>query len=410
MKRSRYGGTGRRPVVCRGVVRGVCRGAMPGTCRRASSGAVLVTVLLAITLLASAAGEAGRAGAAGASRIRDLARIQGVRDNQLVGYGLVVGLDGTGDKSGTGFTLRSMSTMLEAMGVTIRPEDISVKNVAAVLVTARLPAFTREGSRIDVTVSSLGDAKSLKGGILIQTPLRGADGGVYAVAQGPVSLGGFGAEGAGGTRETTNHLTVARIPNGATVEREVAIEFVHSGSVELILAEPNFTTARRITDAVRGALGPASARQLDAGTVELVSPDSTREGTMRFLAQVEDLAVVPVLPARVVINERTGTIVAGGEIVIQPVAIAHGNLNIRIDGFTGVSQPQPFSGGATTVVAQSDVGVQSGGGQFTVLDQGTTLNEIARALNAMGVSSRDMIAIFQAIKEAGALQAELVVL
>lgn len=350
------------------------------------------------------------ADSAAASRIRDLAKIQGVRDNQLVGYGLVVGLDGTGDKSGTGFTLRSMSTMLEAMGVTVRPEDMSVKNVAAVLVTATLPAFTREGSAIDVIVSSLGDAKSLKGGMLIQTPLRAADGRVYAVAQGPLSLGGFGAEGAGGTKETTNHLTVARIPNGATVEREVTVEFTRGGRFELILNEPDFTTASRMADAIRDRLGDEAAELLDAGTILVSSPDTTREGSMRFLAQIEDLSVVPVVPARVVINERTGTIVAGGEIVIQPVAIAHGNLNIRVDGFTGVSQPPAFSGGTTALVQSSDVGVQSGGGQFTVLNQGTTLNEIARALNVMGVTSRDMIAIFQAIKEAGALQAELVVL
>ncbi len=350
------------------------------------------------------------AGATAPSRIRDLANIQGVRDNQLVGYGLVVGLDGTGDKSGTGFTLRSMSTMLEAMGVTVRPEDMSVKNVAAVLVTATLPAFAREGSTVDVVVSSLGDAKSLKGGMLIQTPLRAADSRVYAVAQGPLSLGGFGAEGAGGTKETTNHLTVARIPNGATVEREVTVEFTRGGRFELILNEPDFTTASRVADAIRDRLGDTTAELLDAGTILVSSPDTTREGAMRFLAQIEDLSVVPVVPARVVINERTGTIVAGGEIVIQPVAIAHGNLNIRVDGFTGVSQPPAFSGGATAIVQSSDVGVQSGGGQFTVLSQGTTLNEIARALNVMGVTSRDMIAIFQAIKEAGALQAELVVL
>ncbi len=364
-------------------------------------------LLALLALLALAGGDA--AGAAGA-RVRDIARIQGVRDNQLVGYGLVVGLDGTGDKSATGFTLRSMSSLLEAMGMTIAPGDMSVKNVAAVMLTATLPAFAREGSHIDVTVSSLGDAKSLKGGVLVQTPLRGADGAVYAVAQGPLSVGGFGAEGPGGASETTNHLTVARIPNGAIVEREVDFDFLQSNRFELTLLRPDFMTAKRVADAIVTRLGPHAAVPLDAGTIMVTSPDTTRSGTLKFLADVEGIEVQPTARAKVVINERTGTIVAGGEIVIQPVAISHGNLNIRVNTATGVSQPAPFSGGVTTVVPESQIGVNSGGGQFNVLEGGTTLNEIAAALNAMGVSSRDMIAIFQAIKEAGALQAELVVL
>ncbi len=374
---------------------------------RPAGGRGILAALLAILALALAGGDAAQAAGA---RIRDIARIQGVRDNQLVGYGLVVGLDGTGDKSATGFTLRSMSSLLEAMGMTIAPNDMSVKNVAAVMVTATLPAFAREGSRIDVTVSSLGDAKSLKGGVLIQTPLRGADQGIYAVAQGPLSLGGFGAEGPGGTSETTNHLTVARIPNGAIVEREVEFDFLQSNRFELTLLEPDFVTARRVADAIVGRLGKNAAVPLDAGTIMVTSPDTTRSGTLKFLADVEGIEVQPSTRARVVINERTGTIVAGGEIVIQPVAISHGNLSIKVNASTGVSQPAPFSEGVTTTVPESQVGVSSGGGQFSVLERATTLNEIAAALNAMGVSSRDMIAIFQAIKEAGALQAELVVL
>ena len=345
-----------------------------------------------------------------ASRVRDIARIQGVRENQLVGYGLVVGLTGTGDGNATGFTMSSMSSLLEAMGVTINPADMSVKNVAAVMVTAMLPAFTREGSRIDVTVSSLGDAKSLKGGVLIQTPLRGADGKIYAVAQGALSLGGFGAEATDGSAESTNHLTVARVPNGAIVEREVEMDFLQSNRFEITLNRPDFTTARRVADAIVAAMGIGAAVALDAGTVMVTSADTTQFGTVRFLAQVEELEVTPASPARVVINERTGTIVAGGDIIIQPVAISHGNLNIRVDNRMGVSQPMGFSGGVTTLMQDSGLGVRSGGGQFTVIESGTTLNEIAAALNAMGVSSRDMIAIFQAIKEAGALQAELVVL
>jgi flagellar P-ring protein precursor FlgI len=344
------------------------------------------------------------------SRLRDIARIQGVRENQLVGYGLVVGLTGTGDKSATGFTLRSMSSLLEAMGVTIRPDEMDVKNVAAVLVTATLPPFTRQGARIDVTVSSLGDAKSLKGGILIQTPLRGADGQVYTVAQGPLSLGGFGAEGPGGTQASTNHLTVARIPNGGLVEREVPVSFLTSGTFAVALDQPDFTTAQRVAEAINQALGPGLAQPQDAATVLVASPDTTQAGALELLARVQELTVVPATRARVVINERTGTIVAGGDIVIHPVAISHGNLSIQVTASTGVSQPPAFSRGVTAVVPESRVGISSEGGQFTVLEKGTTLNEIASALNAMGVSSRDMIAVFQAIKEAGALRAELVML
>lgn len=391
-------GSGGRPWGCRQRARGL-RGAffVPA-----------LLVFLAVLVIRCAFGP--EAAASAGSRILDIARIQGVRENQLVGYGLVVGLTGTGDKSATGFTLRSMSSLLEAMGVTIRPDEMSVKNVAAVIVTATLPPFAREGSRIDVVVSSLGDAKSLKGGILVQTPLRGADGKVYAVSQGPLSLGGFAAEGPGGTRESTNHLTVARIPNGGIVERELPVVFEESGRFEITLKQPNFTTARRVVDAITSALGPGTAGALDASTVVVESPDWTRDGIVRFLARVGELTVVPSVPARVVFNERTGTIVAGGEVVIHPVAISHGNLDIRVSATTGVSQPAPFSEGVTTIVQESGIGVRSGGGQFTVLSEGTTLSEIARALNAMGVTSRDMIAIFQAIKEAGALQAELVVL
>ncbi|MCK4302898.1 MAG: flagellar basal body P-ring protein FlgI, partial [Candidatus Eisenbacteria sp.] len=295
-------------------------------------------------------------------------------------------------------------------GITIGPNEMNVKNVAAVMLTATLPPFTREGSRIDVTVSSLGDAKSLKGGILVQAPLRGADGRVYVVAQGPLSMGGFGAEGPGGTSASTNHLTVARIPNGGLVEREVSVSFIESGEFEIILNQPDFTTARRVVEAVTALLGKGSAATLDAATIVVMCTDTTRAATIEALARVEELKVVPAVRARVVINERTGTIVAGGEIVIQPVAISHGNLNIEVNASTAVSQPAPYSMGTTAIVQESGVGISSGGGQFTVLKKGTTLNEIASALNAVGVSSRDMIAIFQAIKEAGALQAELVVL
>jgi flagellar P-ring protein FlgI len=373
--------------------------------RRSGRGAALALAALLIAVRLAAVPAAASPGV----RIGDLARVQGVRDNQLVGYGLVVGLTGTGDKS-AGFVTQSVSTMLEALGITISPGDVSVRNVAAVIVTATLPPFVKAGARIDVTVSSLGDAKSLKGGILVQTPLRGADGRVYAVGQGPVSLGGFSVEAEGGSQQTTNHLTVGRVPNGALVERDVPVDFVRAGAFRLSLQQPDFATASRLVAAIDEVWGSRTALAIDAATVAVACPDTSRDGAVRFLAQLEDLTVLPTERARVVINERTGTIVAGGQVTIQPVAIAHGNLSIRVGASTGVSQPLPFSQGETALVTDSRINVDSGGGQFSVLADGTTLNEIARALNAMGVSSRDMIAIFQAIKEAGALQAELVVL
>ncbi|MBM3317787.1 MAG: flagellar basal body P-ring protein FlgI [Candidatus Eisenbacteria bacterium] len=375
-----------------------------GGARRRSVRRALPAPAIALAALALLCGPA-----AAGSRVGDIARVQGVRDNQLVGYGLVVGLTGTGDRS-AGFATQSVSTMLEALGITVPPADVSVRNVAAVIVTATLPPFAKAGSRIDVTVSSLGDAKSLKGGVLVQTPLRAADGAVYAVAQGPVSLGGFGAEGERGNQETVNHLTVGRIPSGALVEREAAADFLRGGRLWLTLQQPDFTTARRLADAIAEVAGPGRAHALDAATVAVSCPDTTRDGAVRFLAVLEELTILPAGRARVVINERTGTIVAGGQVTIRPVAIAHGNLSIRVGTQTAVAQPLPFARGETAIVTESQIDMRSDGGQFTVLNEGTSLNEIARALNAMGVSSRDMIAIFQAIKEAGALQAELVVL
>jgi len=370
--------------------------------RSAFAGAALAALL--------SMGLAAGARAAGESRIGDIAQVRGVRDNQLVGYGLVVGLNGTGDKSGAAFTPISLSHMLEALGLTIGADAISVKNVAAVAITANLPPFANAGARIDVLVSSLGDARSLNGGVLVQTPLRAADGRVYAVAQGPVLVGGLGVEGPGGSSETINHPTVGRIPNGALVEAEVPNAFAPDGRFALALDRPDFTTAQRVADAIAGACGAGAARARDAGVIEVVCPDASPEGIVRFVARIENLLVEPAGRARVVINERTGTIVAGGDVVIHPVAIAHGNLNVRVTAASGVSQPAPLSEGETVVLPESEVGISAGPGQFALLGEGTTLNEVARALNAMGVSSRDMIAIFQAIKEAGALQAELVVL
>jgi flagellar P-ring protein FlgI len=349
-------------------------------------------------------------GPAAAVRIRDLAHFQGVRENQLVGYGIVVGLDGTGDKRTTGFTLRTMSNLLESVGVTMRPEEIAVKNVAAVMVTATLPPFAREGTRLDVTVASIGDAASLRGGLLVQTPLEAADGKIFAVAQGPLLVGGYQADSPSGTRVTQNIVTVGRIPGGAIIEREVGYVLPAGGDIRLVLERPDFTTANRVAQGINRVLA-GKARALDAGTVQIAlgeAPDSPVE----LMAQIGEMDVEPGTPARVVINERTGTIVAGGEVRLLPVAISHGSLSIRINTQSQVFQAPPFSpqGTQTTVVPQSQIKVSDQKGAFFSSEGASTLEELAKALNTLGVTPRDVIAIFQALKEAGALQAELEVL
>ncbi|MBU1699620.1 MAG: flagellar basal body P-ring protein FlgI [Candidatus Eisenbacteria bacterium] len=344
-------------------------------------------------------------------RIKDLARIEGVRNNQLTGYGLVMGLDGTGDRSGTGFTIQSLANVLEGMGITISKDDMSVRNVAAVMVTATLPPFFREGGELDVTISSIGDASSLMGGILLQTPLLAADGLVYAVAQGAVTLGGYGAGAPSGSQVLSNHLTVGRIPNGAIVEKTVPVILSSGDSLKILLHRPDFSTARRLVEAINSSLGDANgdlANAEDAGTV--ISRIPSGQSAVHFVAELENLRVIPGVSARVVINERTGTIVAGAGVTLQPVAISQGNLNIEVRNQPYVSQPGAFSGGETTVVSESDISVGNEISAFTVLGGAATLGELARALNAMGLSSRDVISIFQALKAAGALQAELVVL
>lgn len=347
------------------------------------------------------------------ARIRDLAHFQGVRENQLVGYGLVVGLDGSGDKKTTGFTLRSMSNLLESVGLTMRPEEMAVKNVAAVLVTATLPPFAREGSRIDVNLASIGDATSLRGGVLIQTSLEGADGKTYAVAQGPIAVGGYSADSPGGSRVSQNQVTVGRIPGGAIVEEEVGYRFDPSAGLELVLERADFTTAERVAQAVNRVLG-GGAVALDPGTVRIPfgSADTTAISPVALMARLGEIEVDPGSPARVVINERTGTVVAGGKVSVHPVAISHGNLSIRVDTQNEVYLPGSFSppGTQTAVVPQSEIQVSEPGGNFVALRGAATIEELASALNALGVGPRDVIAIFQALKEAGALDAELVVL
>jgi len=355
------------------------------------------SLMLALVLLSTSAY---------AVRIKDVANIQGVRQNQLVGYGLVVGLDGTGDSNKATFTIESVASMLEKMGVTIDANDIKVDNIAAVMVTADLPPFARAGSRIDVLVSSIGDAENLQGGTLLFSPLKGADGQVYAVAQGPVSTGGFSAGGAGGEVQK-NFPTVGRVVDGAMIEREIPSDFDKKDILSLTLHSPDFTTASRLAEAVNSALSADLAQTPDPGTIHIRVPEQYSGNTVALVSLIEGLEVTPDAVAKVVINERTGTVVMGSGVRISTVAIAHGNLSIQIKQSADVSQPFPFSEGETVVVPETQLSVKEGNNKLFLVDAGVSIGEVVRALNALGVSPRDLIAIFQAIKAAGALQAKL---
>jgi flagellar P-ring protein precursor FlgI len=330
-----------------------------------------------------------------------------VRSNQLVGYGLVVGLNGTGDSDDAKFTLQSMAAMLEKMGVTVNPADISVNNVAAVMVTADLPPFARLGSRIDALVNSIGDAKNLQGGTLLMTPLKGADGNVYAVTQGPVSTGGFSAGGASGDKVQKNFPTVGRVVQGALVEREIPFNLNQKDTLTLALHRPDFTTATRVAQAINAGLMDQVATTQDSGTVKIQVPPVYAGNSVQLIATIENLGVTPDAVSRVVINERTGTVIMGENVRISTVAIAHGNLSVQIKETQNVSQPLPFSEGQTRVTPESQVLVQEGRQPLFVVQTGVSIGEVVKALNALGVTPRDLIAIFQALKAAGALQAEL---
>lgn len=342
----------------------------------------------------------------GEARIKDIVDVEGVRDNMLVGYGLVVGLNGTGDSlGGSPFTEQSLIGMLERLGVNIRDDQVSTENIAAVMVTATLPPFARHGSRLPVTVSSLGDAESLLGGQLLVTPLLGADGEVYAVAQGALSIGGFSAAGDAGTI-TQGVPTTGRVPDGAIVEREVNFNLGNLQQVRLALRNPDFTTARRIETAINQFAGTTIASATDPATV-LVRPAS---GTVvDLLTDIEQLRVLPDSPARVVINERTGVIVMGENVQISTVAIAQGNLTIRVTETPQVSQPSPFSEtGDTVTVPRTQIEVDTGAdNQLGIVGESVSLRDVVEGLNSLGVGPRDMIAILQAIQAAGALQAEI---
>lgn len=338
-------------------------------------------------------------------KIKDIAKIEGVRSNQLVGYGLVVGLDGSGDSQQTLFTVKSVANMLKRLGITVSDSSLKVKNVAAVMVTAELPPFVRSGSKIDIVASSIGDAKSLQGGTLLQTPLQAANGSVYAVAQGSVSIGGFTA-GGGGDSVTKNHTTVGRIPDGAIVEQDVPTTMTDGNTLNVLLNNPDFTTAVHLAQSIESRLGTGSATALDAGTVQVRTGGA--QNVTSIIADIEDLSVTQSSVAKVIVNERTGTVIIGESVRISPVAISHGNLTVEISTDYEVSQPSSFSKtGDTVVVPQKSVSANEEKGQLVHLKPGVTLDELVRALNELKVTPRDMVAILQALKQAGALHAEL---
>lgn len=342
-------------------------------------------------------------------RVKDLVMVAGARDNQLVGYGLVVGLAGDGDKNLI-FTVQSVANMLQRFGISVPAATLQSKNVAAVLVTADIPAFIKPGARLDVTISSLGDAKSLQGAVLLQTPLLGADGKVYAVAQGAASVGGFsaGVGGGGGASVQKNHPTVAQIIGGALVEREIPSTIVRENSLELMLREPDFTSAARLAAAINEKF-PGLAQALDSSSVKVQLPAAALNSPIDFIAHLEAIEVTPDTPARIIINERTGTIVANSRIHVSPCAVSHGNLTINIASTLDVSQPNPLSQtGETVVTPRTETQVTENKAYLVPLPEMPTIEKLASALNALGVTPRDMMAIFQAMKQAGALQAELV--
>jgi flagellar P-ring protein precursor FlgI len=352
------------------------------------------------------------ASAASAERIKDLASIAGVRSNQLIGYGLVVGLNGTGNQtSQTPFTVQSLKNMLARLGVSLPLNtSLQLKNIAAVSVQAELPPFAKPGQTIDITVSSLGNAKSLRGGSLLLTPLKGADGKVYAMAQGNVVVGGLGVEGPGGSSVVINVPSSGRIPNGATVEQAVSTPFHSSDVLFLNLHEPDFTTAQRVTDAINLTLGPRIAEPVDASTIKVSMPSAAAR-RVGFISIIENLTLEPgTAPARVVINSRTGTIVMGQHVRVMPAAVAHGSLSVTISSELQVSQPPPLSEGQTVVVPRSDIEVHEQGGHMFLFQPGVALDEIVQAINQVGAAPGDLVAILEALKEAGALRAELIVI
>jgi flagellar P-ring protein precursor FlgI len=365
----------------------------------------IVTISLILTLLICL----GLGVDVWAARVKDIASIKGARPNQLIGYGLVVGLNSSGDDDKTEFTFQSLTNMMQRMGIVVDKGKVDLDNVAGVMVTATLPAFLKAGTRIDVVVSSMGNAKDLQGGTLLLTPLRAPDGNIYAVAQGPISIGGFAAGGAAGSIQK-NHPTVGYIPGGAIVEKDLSLHLLENQTMSLNLNSPDFTTCLRLTRVINKGLEEEVARSVDAGTVEIKIPWKFQERLVEFISKVESLEIAPDAIAKVVLNERTGTIIMGKNVRISTVAISHGNLTIIIKESDRVSQPLPFSEGETVVIPETEIVAKEEDNRLIVVPEGVNLNEVVMGLNAIGVSPRDLISIFQAIRASGALQAELVII
>lgn len=365
---------------------------------------------IAVALVAGAIMSAQSAPLSGAqSRLKDLVTLEGVAPVPLIGYGLVVGLNKTGDRRQTIFSTQTLANMLTRFGMLVSAEDLKVENIAAVLVTAELRPYQKIGARVDVIASSIGDARSLQGGTLMPTSLRGPTGEMTALAQGPLSLGGFGG-GSGGTTVQVNHLTAGRVPGGAIVQAAVASPLTDSNFLTFSLREPDYRTASQVALAINTHLQRPAARVVDAGSVTVQVPDAFRGSVPELMAEIEPLPVQADVIARIVINERTGTVVVGGAVQLGPAAVAHGNLSVRITTRLTASQPLPYSLGETVVVPNQKIDVQEGMAKLMSMPEGTTLDQVVNALNALGASPRDIIAIVQALKAAGALRAEIVIL
>ena len=347
-----------------------------------------------------------------ADRLKDISDVQGVRTNQLIGYGLVVGLDGTGDKtSQTPFTAQTFRNMMEQFGISV-PENLTpkLKNVAAVSIHSELPPFAKPGQRIDITVSSIGNASSLRGGTLLMTPLRGADGRVYAVAQGDLVVGGFGAQGSDGSKITVNVPSVGRIPNGASVEVAAPNPFMEGDIMTFNLHNPDFTTAKRVRDEINRLLGPGVARSMDATSISVTAPRDPSQ-RVTYLSVLENLQIEPAeAAAKVIINSRTGTIVVGNNVRVSPAAVTHGNLTVTISESVEVSQPNAFAGGRTAVTPDSNVDITQEKSHMFKVGDSVTLDDIVSAVNRVGMAPGDLMAILEALKQAGALRAELIVI
>ena len=345
-------------------------------------------------------------------RLKDMMRMQGIENHHLIGYGLVIGLNGTGDSKRSEFTTQSIVNMLQKFGVTVPVTKVKPRNIAAVIVTTEAPSFMRKGDRLDITVSSIGDAKTLEGGVLLMTPLAKSDGAVIAMAQGPLTVGGFSVETSGGGGVRQNHTLVGRIPGGAMLQMDLGGEFPRTNTLYFSLKDRDLTTTQRVVEVINQRFGAQTAQPVNPYAIEVFLPNGYQStgGQYAFLALLEQLKVTPDVAAKVVINERTGTVVIGGDVTVLPAAISHGNLSVEIRSNPIVSQPAPFSQGQTTVVPQTDASVYQDEGEVVTINHATSVKEVAEALNNIGVLPRDIIAVMQALKVAGSLKAELVIM